>query len=99
MLLDVFASFIIKNLITQPIPTNRRRAFLPKKSYLTSGTWPVAFVSLSKLEQLVHIVKGRQPERRVLDRKWRKERGAFVTLILLGRTASTNNKQNDGMII
>ena len=42
MLLDVFASFIIKNLITQPIPTNRRRAFLPKKSYLTSGTWPVA---------------------------------------------------------
>ena len=29
-------------------------------------TW---FLRLSKLEQLGHIVKGRQPERRVLDRK------------------------------
>ena len=38
---------------------------------------------LPQLEQLGHIVKGRQPERRVMDRMCLKVPEAFITLILL----------------
>ena len=38
---------------------------------------------LPQLEQLVHIVKGGQPERRVLDRFRGKSPEAFITLTLL----------------
>ena len=40
-------------------------------------------VKLRQLEQLVHIVKGRQPERRVLDRIGYDKLEAFITLTLL----------------
>ena len=65
-------------------------AFCLKHGAPNTGLWgdnrtsaTAGCVKLRQLEQRVHIVKGRQPERRVLDRKsWQKQE-AFITLTLL----------------
>ena len=65
-------------------------AFCLKHGAPNTGLWgdnrtsaTAGCVKLRQLEQLVHIVKGSQPERRVLDRKsWQKPE-ASITLRLL----------------
>ena len=65
-------------------------AFCLKHGAPNTGLWgdnrtsaTAGCVKLRQLEQLVHIVKGRQPERRIPDRMCLKVPEAFITLKLL----------------
>ena len=65
-------------------------AFCLKHGAPNTGLWgdnrtsaTAGCVKLRQLEQLVHIVKGGELERQVLDRKRRKVLEAFITLTLL----------------